>query len=120
MKYPKPNMVYMKVTQDKYQLPLVVAESEKELCELLGLKIGAVRQYIKYSTEHNLQYPRYIAVDLTEENMNKDNFREWNKCDDIEARTTYKEIKILGIRLIYRDGEYVGWYHPNLRRVLKK
>lgn len=28
-------------------------------------------------------------------------------------------IKLPFIRLIYRDGKYVGFYHPKLRKVLK-
>ena len=41
------------------------------------------------------------------------------EVDKIIERTKYKNIPLIGIRLIYRDGEYVGWYHPRLRKVLK-
>lgn len=41
------------------------------------------------------------------------------EIDRIIERTKYKTIPLIGIRLIYRDGEYVGWYRPRLRKVLK-
>ena len=34
--------LYMKVTKDKYELPLAVADSQKELAELLGVKLNVV------------------------------------------------------------------------------
>lgn len=37
------------------------------------------------------------------------------EIDSIMERTVYKTIPLIGIRLIYRDGEYVGWYRPKLR-----
>ena len=41
------------------------------------------------------------------------------EVDRIIEQTTYKNIPLIGIRLIYRHGEYVGWYRPRLRKVLK-
>lgn len=41
------------------------------------------------------------------------------EINSIMERTVYKTIPLIGIRFIYRDGEYVGWYRPKLRKVLK-
>lgn len=38
----KPQYVYLAVTVDKYELPIAVADTKKELCELLGLNYGSV------------------------------------------------------------------------------
>lgn len=35
--------LYTKVTRDKYEFPLAVAESKKELAELLGQPVDSVR-----------------------------------------------------------------------------
>lgn len=37
-------ILWMKVTKDKYELPLAVADSEKELAGMLGLKRINVRK----------------------------------------------------------------------------
>lgn len=42
--------LYMKVTRDKYELPLAVADSKRELAEMLGTSINCV--YSAYSHGH--------------------------------------------------------------------
>lgn len=37
-RYRKREALYIAVSEDKYELPTVVAESEEELCQILGLK----------------------------------------------------------------------------------
>lgn len=34
--------LYMKVTKDEYELPIAVAESKKELAEMLGVRLNVV------------------------------------------------------------------------------
>lgn len=39
--------VYEKVTRDKYELPLAVADSERELARILGISVSAVSHGLK-------------------------------------------------------------------------
>jgi len=49
--------VYERVTHDKYELPLAVADSEQELAEILGVSISAVSHGLKrYRTGVNSIY----------------------------------------------------------------
>ena len=38
--------VYMKTTTDKYSLPIAIADSPKELAQILGLKVGSVKTMV--------------------------------------------------------------------------
>lgn len=38
--------VYMKVTADKYELPIAIADSPKELAEMVGVKSGTISSQI--------------------------------------------------------------------------
>lgn len=40
------NYVYMATTKDKYELPIAVADSPKELATILGLKANTVSVYL--------------------------------------------------------------------------
>lgn len=35
--------IWMKVTPDKYEFPLLIADSAQELAELMGLKVDTIR-----------------------------------------------------------------------------
>ncbi len=41
--------VYMKVSNDKYRLPEVVADSIKELAERCGTTSGSIRSYMSHA-----------------------------------------------------------------------
>lgn len=41
-------------------------------------------------------------------------FKKIRSCED--PNTTY--VCLFGIRLIFREGKYSGWYNPNLKKVL--
>lgn len=41
---PRKKYLYMRVTRDKYELPLAVADSEAELAEMLGLQRTTVHR----------------------------------------------------------------------------
>ncbi|WP_458397436.1 helix-turn-helix domain-containing protein [Anaerotignum sp.] len=56
--------LYLAVTQDKYSLPLAVADSAEELAEMCGVRMETV--YERISAGKHLQYPKYIMVEIEE------------------------------------------------------
>lgn len=59
--------VYMKITKDKYELPVAVAESTIELAKICGLKnSGSVRSMINEPIRLGFR-PTYIKVEVTED-----------------------------------------------------
>ena len=40
----RPMYLYMKVTRDKYELPVAIADSAAELARILGVKVQTVRE----------------------------------------------------------------------------
>lgn len=59
--------VYMKITRDKYELPVAVAESTTELAKICGLKnSGSVRSMINEPIRLGFR-PTYIKVEVTED-----------------------------------------------------
>lgn len=55
------NAVYMLVTQDKYELPLVVADSVAELARLTGQKRSSVASAITHAKKKGFN-SRYVKV----------------------------------------------------------
>lgn len=53
----------MMVTTDKYELPLVVADSVDELAKLLGVKPNSISWQLVYSKRHGTK-SRYIRVEI--------------------------------------------------------
>ena len=49
--------VFMVVTQDKYQLPILFAETEAEFAKALGVKTETAKKYIRDTNK-----PQYIVV----------------------------------------------------------
>ena len=59
--------VYMKITKDKYELPVAVAESTTELAQICGLKgSGSVRSAINDSIRLGRR-SQYIKVEVDED-----------------------------------------------------
>ena len=59
--------VYMKITRDKYELPVAVVESTTELAKICGLKnSGSVRSMINEPIRLGFR-PTYIKVEVTED-----------------------------------------------------
>ena len=59
--------VYMKITKDKYELPVAVAESTTELAKICGLKnSGSVRSMINEPIRLGFR-PTYTKVEVTED-----------------------------------------------------
>lgn len=53
--------LYMRVTSDKYELPIAVADSKKELAEMQGLTPSTVR------SAYSLKTKTYIEVEVEDE-----------------------------------------------------
>lgn len=56
-------VVYMLVTQDKYELPLVVADTVAELAKLTGKKRSSVASAISHAKKKGFS-SRYVKVVL--------------------------------------------------------
>lgn len=53
--------VYMLVTQDKYELPLAVADSVAELAQILGIKQNIISSAISHAKKKGFN-SRYVKV----------------------------------------------------------
>lgn len=60
--------VYMLITQDKYELPLAVADTSEELSKMLGLSSSAVASSICRAKQSGRKC-RYIEVRIDENDM---------------------------------------------------
>ena len=63
--------VYMKITQDKYELPEVIADSIIELARMCGVSWRTIDGAL-YRNKRLKGRPKYIAVKIDEENKNND------------------------------------------------
>lgn len=59
--------LWMKVTNDKYQLPLVVADTSSQLAELCGVNKEVIFRQINRQKKNPKVKPRYVRVDYTDE-----------------------------------------------------
>ena len=59
--------LYLKVSRDKYRLPIAVAESKRELIRITGDDYSYVYKCLKRRYENRA----YIAVDYTDEEWEK-------------------------------------------------
>lgn len=57
--------LYMKVTDDEYELPLAVAETKAELSRMLGQKKNGVTNAMSYARKHGYK-TSYIEVEIEE------------------------------------------------------
>ena len=48
-----PKYLYVATTRDKYELPIAVADSTRELAEMLGLPVKTVRMYMSPSFQED-------------------------------------------------------------------
>lgn len=55
--------LYMKVTRDKYELPLVVADGLCELSRIVGVKPST----ISHSINKNWKRPTYVKVEIEDD-----------------------------------------------------
>lgn len=59
--------LWMKVTQDEYQLPLVVGRSADELAKMCGVGKEVIFRWINRQKNNPEIKPKYIRVDYTDE-----------------------------------------------------
>ena len=59
--------LWLKVTQDEYQLPLVVARSADELAKMCGVGKEVIFRWINRQKNNPEIKPKYIRVDYTDE-----------------------------------------------------
>lgn len=60
--------VFMMVTKDKYELPLAVADTRKELGRMIGVSPITIANSITRA-RNNGQKSQYIRVDFTDNNI---------------------------------------------------
>ena len=58
--------VWMKVTKDKYELPLVVADSCKELASMCGVAMSTILVSVKRCRDCPQYNSQYIKVEVDE------------------------------------------------------
>lgn len=58
--------IYLKVTKDKYELPLIVTEGARELAEKEGVSVNTIYSSISHY-ERGDQYSPYRRVRIEEE-----------------------------------------------------
>lgn len=56
--------LYMMVTRDKYELPLIVTESTRELANFAGVKINAIHSAIHNKERRNQKFSRFVRVEV--------------------------------------------------------
>ena len=59
--------VWMKVTKDKYELPLVVADSCKELASMCDVAISTIVVSVKRCRDNPQYTSQYVKVEISED-----------------------------------------------------
>lgn len=59
-------ILYMMVTNDKYELPIAVADNAHELADMLGIKHGTVHSLMWRARKLHIKC-QYIKVEIDEE-----------------------------------------------------
>lgn len=59
--------LYMEVTSDKYELPVAVAESPKELAEMTNVNSSAIRSAIHHMKEPGRKRSKYVKLEVEDE-----------------------------------------------------
>lgn len=54
--------IYMMVSDDKYELPLYVADSAQELAEKLGVKKGTIYSHVIQWEKGKIKKAKYIRI----------------------------------------------------------
>lgn len=66
--------VWMQVTEDKYSLPIVIADTSEELARKCGVKLNTIHHYISlFASGKKHGFPKYIRVVLREEDLDEQN-----------------------------------------------
>ena len=56
--------LYLEVTADKYELPLIVADSVKELAAKCGSNPNTIHKYFNHVKNGKIKRPRFIKVEV--------------------------------------------------------
>ena len=62
--------LYMKVTRDKFELPLCVCSSVTELAARLGVKPHSIWKSLRRARVKGCKYPSYRVVEIEEDEDN--------------------------------------------------
>ncbi len=60
-------VLYMAVSQDRYELPIAVADSEREIERMLNLGKGTVATHISLIQSGKLKKQKYFRVEINDE-----------------------------------------------------
>lgn len=63
----EPMKLYLKVTTDKYELPLVVADSQSELARMLGIQPNAIHKQMHFARTGKWKWCQYREVEIDDE-----------------------------------------------------
>lgn len=56
--------IWMLVTEDKYEFPIYICDSPKELAKLCGVTPGTVRAAVCHCEKENRKFSRYRRVEV--------------------------------------------------------
>lgn len=57
----------MAVSQDQYELPVAVADSERELEHMLNLRKGTVASHISFFKSGRVKRQKYFRIEINDE-----------------------------------------------------
>ncbi len=63
----KVDYLYIATTKDKYELPIAIADSGKELAKILGISKSSVYQLLSPVNQKNRKYPGVYKVYVGDE-----------------------------------------------------
>lgn len=72
MKKRKPHFLWMEISKDRYELPIHIADTAKELAELTGAKNATTIISAIYHANKRGGWCKYIRVPTTEETQEGD------------------------------------------------
>jgi hypothetical protein len=63
----KRNEIWIKVTRDKYELPVAVADSVQELSAMTGHSVQTIRSIISRQKHGRIKFSQFIRIPVEEE-----------------------------------------------------
>lgn len=60
-------VIWLRVSQDKYELPEVVADSAQELAYKCGTSVNTIRSTMSHYNRGLLKWRKYIRIEVEEE-----------------------------------------------------
>ena len=56
--------LYIMVTRDKYELPMIVTESTRELADFAGVRLNAIHCAISNKKNNGRKFSRFVKVEI--------------------------------------------------------